>query len=209
MTGGKSMSGSRNLAIATIVLLALAACSSSPPVRYFTLSPIDAEFQQDPVDAIMVGLGPLRMPDYLDRSQIVTRGADSEMRVDEFSRWSEPLATSLLRIVSTDVDNLLPGVVVVVFPYESFVRNQVRYRLVGDINRFDADHLGRIVLEVQWGVADADGGIAVPVRRNRYEVQATANGAPVADDPGAVARAMNDALAQFSRDIAGKLESIL
>ena len=198
------MAGSRNLVIAVIVLLALAACSSSPPVRYYTLSPIDAEFAQDPDDAIMLGLGPFRTPDYLNRSQIVTRGANSEMQVDEFSRWSEPLATSLLRVVATDVDNLLPGVVVVVFPYEPFVREQVKYRLVGDINRFDADYSGRIVLEVQWGISDADGKIAVPVRRNRYQAQATIEG-----DPGAVAAAMNDALAQFSRDIAAKLQSIL
>ena len=99
--------------IAAAILLTLSACSSSPAVRYFTLSPIDSAFQQDPADSVMLGLGPLRMPDYLNRSQIVTRGANSEMQVDEFNRWSEPLATSLLRIVSTDVDNLLPGVVVV------------------------------------------------------------------------------------------------
>ena len=195
--------------IAAAILLALSACSTSPAVRYFTLNPIDSAFQQDPDDSVMLGLGPLRMPDYLNRSQIVTRGANSEMRVDEFSRWSEPLATSLLRIVSTDVDNLLPGVVVVVFPYEPFVRDQVKYRLIGDINRFEADYRGQIVLEVQWGVADADGKIAVPVRRNRYQSKATIDGQPAANDPGAVAAAMNDALAQFSRDIASKLETIL
>ena len=199
----------RCMTLTTIALLLLAACSSSPSVRYFTLSPIDTEFKQDSDDAIMLGLGPFRMPDYLNRSQIVTRGVNSEIQVDEFSRWSEPLATSLLRIVSTDVDNLLNDVVVVMFPYEPFVRNQVKYRLVGDINRFDADHLGRIVLEVQWGVADADGAMAVPVRRNRYQSQAMIDGKPAAGDPSAVAAAMNDALAQFSRDIASKLESVM
>jgi uncharacterized lipoprotein YmbA len=182
----------------------LIACSSSPPVRYFALSPIDAEFKQDPDDAIMLGLGPLRMPDYLNRSQIVTRGANSEIQVDEFSRWSEPLATSLLRIVSTDVDNLLRGVVVVMFPYEPFVRDQVKYRLVGDINRFEADQKGRIVLEVQWGIVNIDGDVVVPVRRNRYQAQGS-----TPYDPSAVAAAMNDALAQFSRDIAGKLADAL
>jgi uncharacterized lipoprotein YmbA len=203
------MSGFRWILGAVLVLLMLSACSSSPPVRYFTLSPIDEEFKQDPDDAIMLGLGPFRMPDYLNRSQIVTRGANSEMQVNEFSRWSEPLATSLLRIVSADVDNLLEGVVVVVFPYEPFVRNQVRFRLVGDINRFEANHLGNVVLEVQWGVANADGEMAVPVRRNRYQVQATIAGEPTGDDPGAVAVAMNEALAKFSRDIASKLSGIL
>ncbi|TNF87012.1 MAG: hypothetical protein EP300_11865 [Gammaproteobacteria bacterium] len=108
-----------------------------------------------------------------------------------------------------DVDNLLPGVVVVVFPYEPFVREQVKYRMVGDINRFDADYRGRIVLEVQWGIADAGGKMVVPVRRNRYQAQATIEGEPAGGDPGAVAAAMNDALAQFSRDIAAKLQSIL
>lgn len=203
------MANPRKLLTAAIVSLALAACSSSPPIRYYTLSPTDAEFDQDPDNAVLLGLGPFRMPDYLDRSQIVTRGANSELQVDEFNRWSEPLATTLLRIVSTDIDNLLSGATVVVFPYEPFVREQVKFRLVGDISRFDADHLGRIVFEVQWGIADADGGIAVPVRRNRYQAQATIDGEPAAAKPGAVADAMNDVLAQFSRDVAARLEPLL
>jgi hypothetical protein len=198
------MAGFRLVALGIIATFVLAACSSSSPVRYFSLNPIDSEFRQDPDDAVLLGLGPFRMPDYLNRSQIVTRGANAEMQVDEFSRWSEPLATSLLRIVSADVDNLLEGVVVVIFPYESFVREQVKYRLVGDINRFEANYQGRIVLEVQWGIADTDGGMAVPVRRNRYQTEAA-----IADDPGAVTAAMSDALAQFSRDIASKLEAAL
>lgn len=198
------MTGFRLVTLGMIAMFVLSACSSSSPVRYFSLNPIDSEFRQDPDDAVLLGLGPFRMPDYLNRSQIVTRGANAEMQVDEFSRWSEPLATSLLRIVSADVDNLLEGVVVVIFPYESFVREQVKYRLVGDINRFEADHQGRIVLEVQWGIADTDGGMAVPVRRNRYQTEAA-----IADDPGAVTAAMSDALAQFSRDIASKLGAAL
>ena len=198
------ITGFRLVIFGTIVLSTLAACSSSSPVRYFSLNPIDSEFRQDLDDAVLLGLGPFRMPDYLNRSQIVTRGANAEMQVDGFSRWSEPLATSLLRIISADVDNLLEGVVVVIFPYESFVREQVKYRLVGDINRFEADYQGHIVLEAQWGIADTDGGMAVPVRRNRYQTEAA-----IADDPGAVTAAMSDALAQFSRDIASKLEAAL
>jgi hypothetical protein len=202
------MTGFRLVTLGMIAMFVLSACSSSSPVRYFSLNPIDSDFRQDSDDAVLLGLGPFRMPDYLNRSQIVTRGANAEMQVDEFSRWSEPLATSLLRIVSADVDNLLEGVVVVIFPYESFVRDQVKYRLVGDINRFEADHQGRIVLEVQWSIADTDGGMAVPVRRNRYQAQATP-GNNSNDGTSAVVAAMNDALAQFSRDIASKLGSVL
>ena len=202
------MAGFRLVTLGMIAMFVLSACSSSSPVRYFSLNPIDSDFRQDPDDAVLLGLGPFRMPDYLNRSQIVTRGANAEMQVDEFSRWSEPLSTSLLRIVSADVDNLLEGVVVVIFPYESFVRDQVKYRLVGDINRFEADHQGHIVLEAKWGIADTDGGMAVPVRRNRYQSQATP-GNNSNDGTSAVVAAMSEALAQFSRDIASKLEAAL
>ena len=199
------MLGSVRVAILSVfAVFMLSACASSSPVRYFSLSPIDAEFRKDSDDAVMLGLGPIRMPEYLNRSQIVTRGANAEMQVDEFSRWSEPLTTSLMRIVAADVDNLLQDVVVVVFPYETLVRDQVNYRLIGDVGRFEADYMGRILLEVQWGVADINGEVIVPMRRNRYQIQAS-----VVGDSGAVVVAMNDALGQFSRDIATKLEAAL
>jgi len=185
-------------------LLLLSACSSSAPVRYYSMQPIDSDFHPDPDDSLMLGLGPLRMPEYLNRSQIVWRGDNAEIRVDDYNRWSEPLNDTVLRIVSRDVDNLLLGVVVVVFPYETFVRDQVDYRLVGDINRFEADSGGRVRLDVQWSVVDANSKTLVSVRRNSYQAQATN-----ANDPGAVVMAMNDALAQFSRDIAEKLKPLL
>ena len=163
------MLGSVRVAILSVfAVFMLSACASSSPVRYFSLSPIDAEFRKDSDDAVMLGLGPIRMPEYLNRSQIVTRGANAEMQVDEFSRWSEPLTTSLMRIVAADVDNLLQDVVVVVFPYETLVRDQVNYRLIGDVGRFEADYMGRILLEVQWGVADINGEVIVPMRHNQH-----------------------------------------
>ena len=194
----------RSIVLSALLLSVLGACASSPPVRYYSLDPIDTQFQEDPDDAIMLGLGPIRMPDYLNRSQIVWRGESSAVMVDEFSHWSEPLATSMLRVVSADVDNLIQGVVVVVFPYEPFVRDQVDYRLIGDVHRFETDPSGRVTLEVQWGIADRDGGTLVPVRRNRYQTQAGTPG-----DLDSVVAAMNDAVAQFSRDIVQRMQSVL
>ena len=127
------------IALSAVYLLLLSACGSSPPVLYYSLNPIDTDYQQDPDDAVMLGIGPLRIPDYLNRSQIVTRDVDAKMRVNDFNRWTEPLAVSMHRIVSTDGDNLLHGVVVIMYPYEAVVRSHLDYRLVGDVNRFDAD----------------------------------------------------------------------
>jgi uncharacterized lipoprotein YmbA len=195
----------RSITYCVVVSLLLTACSSSPPVRYFSLSSTVADGQQDPDDAVVLGLGPMRMAAYLNRSQIVTRGAGAEIKVDEFSRWAEPLAVAFHRIVSTDVDNTMDGVTVLAFPWESAVRSQVDYRLLGDVIRFDADRAGRVVLETQWGITVVNSGeTAVRTRRIRYEAQ---TGSP--DDPAAVASAMNETLAKFSRDIASEMQAVL
>ncbi len=194
----------RSIIFCVLVSLLLSACGSSPPVRYFSLSTTIAG-GEDADDAVVLGLGPLRIAGYLERSQIVTRGAGAEIKVDEFSRWAEPLTVALHRVVSTDVDNMMDGVIVVAFPFESVVRTQVDYRLLGDVVRFDADAGGRVILETQWGVAAVDSGeIVIREHRTRYESQARS-----ADDPAAVASAMNDALAKFSRDIANQFEAAL
>ena len=194
----------RSITLCVIVSLLLVACGSSPPVRYFALSPMDSAQRQDPNDAVMLGLGPLRLPEYLNRSQIVTRGAGLEMEVDEFSRWAEPLTLALHRVVSADVDNMMDGVVVVAFPWESVVRDQVDYRLLGEVTRFDADRSGRVVLDIQWAISDVSAGLAVPPHRSKYETRAARS-----DDPAIVASAMNEALAMFSRDVVSEMETLL
>ena len=70
--------------------------------------------------------------------------------------------------------------------------------------RFDADRSGRVVLEVQWYIAEVDSEIAVAPHRSHYEIQATGSG-----DPAAAAEAMNKALLLFSQDIASALAAAM
>ncbi len=194
----------RSITLCAFVSLLVAACGSSPPVRYFALSPIDSVQGQDPDDSVTLGVGPLRLPEYLNRSQLVTRGNGSELEIDEFSRWAEPLTLALHRVVSTDVDNMMNGVVVIVFPWEAVVHNDVDYRLIGEVTRFDADRSGRVVLDIQWVISEVSAGVVVPARRSKYETQVARS-----DDPANVASAMNDALAMFSRDVVSEFEVVL
>ncbi len=194
----------RSITLCAFVSLLVGACGSSPPVRYFALSPMDSVQRQDPDDAVTLGVGPIRLPEYLNRSQIVTRGGGSELEVDDFSRWAEPLTLAFHRVVSADVDNMMDGVIVIAFPWESVVRDQVDYRLLGEVTRFDADRSGRVVLDIQWAISDVPGEVAVTIRRSKYETRAARS-----DDPAIVASAMNDALAMFSRDVVSELEIVL
>jgi uncharacterized lipoprotein YmbA len=78
----------------------------------------------------------------------------------------------------------------------------LNYQVVGRVDRFDADSDGRVVLLAQWTILTPDSEILVQPRRARYETQASDPG-----DHGSIARAMSEAIAEFSRDIASEFEA--
>ena len=182
----------------------LLACGSSPPVHYYALSPIDAVDKPEHENPVLLGLGPIRIPEYLNRKHIITRGENAEIMVDQNNRWAESLSIAIHRIVSADIDNLLDRVVVITFPYDAVVAQHIQYRMLGELSRFEANAAGQVTLEVQWGIVDRDNLLLVPIRRSRYKAQATQPG-----DINSIVNAMNNALSQFSRDIADQMDTAL
>jgi len=186
-------------AIAVMTMLLLAGCGSSPPVRYFSLDPVLERVAQEGRAETIVGVGQLRTPNFLFRSQMVTRTDGGELIVHDFRRWSEPLDQAIHRVVAANVDGLLTDATVIAFPYESHARPD--RRIYGNVERFDVDTGGLAVLVVQWGIIDQGGATLTPPHRTRYEAKAGA-----VDDPLAAVAALNEVLAAFSRDIAAQLD---
>lgn len=186
---------------AVIFSVALAACNTSPPVRYFSLEPVFEVVENSAEVQPIVGLGQLRTPNFLFRSQLVTRDRGGELVVHDFRRWSEPLDQAIHRVVAANTDSLVNDMTVIGFPYESQIRPD--YRVHGNVERFDTDTSGEAVLIVQWSMTTRDGTVLTPLRRSRY-----ASRAANPDDPAAVVSALNEVLGAFSQDIAGELDAI-
>jgi uncharacterized lipoprotein YmbA len=187
--------------IVTLCFLIIAGCGSSPTVHYYVLETIDNRVAQDDEGSPIIAVGAFRMPEYLNRSQMVTRGPGAEIIVDEFNRWAEPLDDAIHRVLASNLDVLLESVVVVAYPSSAVVN--IDYRLIGRFDRFNAGQDGLVVLDVQWAIADSTGTVRLPPRRARFESQAARP-----DDAGSIAQAMSDVLSQFCRDIAEKIESV-
>ena len=187
--------------VAAVALL-LGACGSSPPVRYYSLEQIDVVAKPDAADSKIVGLGPFRVPNYLRRAQIVTRGSGADVNINDFARWAEPLDQAVHGIVANNVDSLLADIIVVAFPYISTV--DVNYVVVGRIDRFDVGADGDAVMIVQWGLVDSSREARIAPQRHRYTARASDP-----DDPGSIATAMSDILTQLSHDIAKGVDSAL
>ena len=182
--------------------LSLGGCGSSPPVHYYDIEALETGYMVERQPSRRVGVGPLRTPEYLGRSQIVTRGADSGVVIDDFHRWIEPLGNRIHTVVAENLDSLLADAVVVAFPYTHIA--DLDYQVIGRISRFDADPDGTAVLQLQWGVIASKDEFVIQPRRARYEARAAQAG-----DHQALAQAMSEVLQQFSREVGESLQALM
>jgi uncharacterized lipoprotein YmbA len=179
-------------------MLAGACVTTSPPMRFFLLSPLEARTSSAPsLGEIRVVVGPLQLPGYLDRPQLVVRQQDGQLSLREFDRWAEPLDEHLTRTVTANLVHLTGSPRIVAWPLPG--RASADRRILGRVIRFDADSSGLAVLEVQWSIIDGSGEQLVPVRIDTYRAQASGT------EPAALVAALSDALAQFSRQLAEAL----
>lgn len=196
------MSVMHRVIAATCLALLLTGCGTSPPVRYFSLEGMDTAGDSATGESVVVGLGPVKIPGYLSRPQIVRRSDGAEIIVDDFRRWAEPLDQSVNRVVAANVESLVGEITVVAFPHNSLIEPD--FRVHASVDRFDVDETGTALLVVQWGIVTNEREPVVTPRRIRYEALAVNPG-----DTVLVVEALNDTLTQFSRDIAAQLKTSL
>ena len=137
--------------------IALTACSQSPPVKFYALSPSPATTTGHGSE-LAVAIGPTEFPRALDRNQIVTRGSGAQVSVDEFNVWSAPLGHEFLRILGDNIATGLHSDRIVVYPMEPHF--DMDYRVVTDVVQFDGALGQSVVLRVRWMITRPGHGSA-------------------------------------------------
>ena len=102
--------------------LLLAGCGgSSPRVEFYTLNPlsdIQAQSNTPATDRkISIGVGPVEIPEILDRPQIVTRTGPNKLSIDEFHRWAGRLDEGFAGVLAENISLLLSTDQVAVYPW--------------------------------------------------------------------------------------------
>lgn len=190
------------LACGLVLSLLLAGCASrQPPMHYYLLdADVTAPAATDALAGRVTVIGPLQLPGYLNRPQLMVRLPAGELALRERHRWAEPLDAVLARTLAANLAGLTGSGRILTFPLAG--RIQADQRVVGRVARFDADASGLAVLEVQWYVVDGAGQLLVPVRSAAYRQQAAAS------DERALVEALGGVLAQFSRELAADLRAL-
>src|SRR5260370_4666931 len=94
----------------------LGGCSSSPTASFYTLSSDTTLERTGSAIPVSIVVGPVTVPELVDRPQMVTRVAANEVALNEFARWAEPLKSDIPRAVAGDLAQLLGADNVSVFP---------------------------------------------------------------------------------------------
>jgi uncharacterized lipoprotein YmbA len=144
-----------------LLALLVAGCAASPPTNLYTLSAVDAPSVEgggapsaggraSKSPSAVVAVGPVTLPDYIDRPQIVTRQSAYRLELAANDQWAAPLYDMLPRVLIEDLALRLPAVRMVSFPQVS--EASFDYRIAIDVSRFDVDATGQATLAARWQV---------------------------------------------------------
>ena len=190
-------------AIFLLSLLLLCGCASKPS-NYYILNSLQSaapgvEMARTDND-LTIGVGPINIPEYLDRPQMVTRSTPNSLQFAEFDKWAEPLEKNLTRVLAENLSILLSTDRVVVFPWAG--STHVLYQVTVDVSQMEYTPDGKALLIADWSVFGNNGEKLLEIKRSRIVEPVQSTGFE------AIASAQSRAVEDMSREIAACIESL-
>lgn len=191
----------RSLAL-TLALLTASGCSllfrpAAPAPRFYVLTAVAQPGEIPAGRRLAFGLGPISLPPYLDRPEMVTRVAPNQLTFDEFNRWSEPLKSNLVHALATDLDTLIGFDLLALYPW--YRTTQLDYSAAVVVLRFEPQPSGDAALDARWSISD--GHDQILVNRESHFTRPTSS-------PAATAQALSEMVAAMARDIAAAVRDL-
>jgi len=191
------MSRGRVALLALAVAAGLAAgCGTTPDSTFYTLN-AEAGAGSARKSAISIIVGPVTVPESVDRPQLVISTTGNRVKIEEFHRWAEPLKAEIPRVLAAqlgrELDSPNTGI------SSDVAIAEPDFRVLIDIQRFESQLGADATVDALWTVR-ARGGKNV-------------TGRTVARDPApgsyeALVAAHGRALATVSRAIAEAVQSL-
>ena len=173
------------------------------PSRFFALTslPRTGQTAQDAAgtNALILGIGPIKFPGYLDRQQMVTRISQNRFAVAENDRWAEPLEENFSRVLSQNLSILLQTDRIVPYPW---VRSQQpTYQVQVEVLRFEANAEQVVELWARWSIVD-DKKETID-RKESFLTKSARDKSTEAS-----VAALSETVADLSREIAGAIRNL-
>lgn len=177
-------------------LFALTSCSiggKSNPSHFYMLDPKIESTNIQNMDDIRMRVGPITIPGYIDRPQIVTKTETAEVHLSEFDRWAEPMGSMFTRTLAHNIKILTGSHQIHSHPGPP--NSVFDYQIIASVMNFENNENGDALLIVHWKLINKNEEADIQTIISEYRAAAS-----TIAYVNRVA-ALNDVLAQFSQDI--------
>jgi uncharacterized lipoprotein YmbA len=193
----------RTLACLLTALLVSGCATTSQPVDFYTLSPAVVSAAPESPAAncrdVVIGIGPVIWPGYLDRPQIVTRLSPNRISFDEFHRWAGSIEENFERVLIEDLSKRLQTDYVIKSPGK--LPYKPRYQVQIYIDQFDGRSGDTVTFKAAWSVVDPNSGKEPALHQSLIREATTGEGYEN------MVVAASAAVTELSRQIATELSS--
>jgi uncharacterized lipoprotein YmbA len=193
----------QRFSIAALMLVLAAGCAgTSPPTNFYTLESVSAPPALAALPELSLGLGPVLLPDTLDRPQIVIRKAAYSLELAELHHWAGDLKANLGRLMGHRLMALLGTERVSLYPWPR--HRQLDYQVRIDVLRFDGQLGGEAQFSGTWALLDGAGRRELHLQA--FSLQETAAGAQYRDLVAALSGLANRLAEQIATVVAGQVK---
>lgn len=146
-----------------------------------------------------LGLGPIKLPPYLDRPEVVTRAAPNRLELSKEDRWGESIQNGFTSAIERDLA-AQAGATLIVFPWYNTVHIDMQVQI--DVYRFETDANGTATLSAKWTILDSTG------KNILYTVESNLTQPSKPGDMTEAAAALSRTIGDLSGQIANMLQQL-
>ena len=186
-----------------LFIIFISGCAkNSKPIEYYML---DASVGLSSSELIendsgpLIGLGPIRLPEYLDRFQMVVAVSENKYKLIENHRWAEKLDQNVSLALFKSLPAQLGTDRMVRYPWPQ--RPGVDFQVKIDILEFNIDQTGQSRLVAQWSIKSKDKTLLN--KRSSFTAEASST------DIDKMVEAQSECLTKLGQEIAVNLKPLL
>jgi uncharacterized protein len=189
------------MVILAIAAICLGGCRSQTP-HFYTLTPIPEDqgvaTRKNPARNAVIGIGPVKLADYLDQSMLITRTSDNQAVKAQFDRWVGSFKDNFINVLADNLGVLLSTERIYLYPWRLSV--PIDYQVVVDVVRCDGRLGDAAWLEARWSIFK--GPEKKLVKTHRSSIREPVDGA----DYAALVAAQSRGVAALSQEIATAIQ---
>jgi len=140
--------------VAILFVGLLSSCGTSPKTNFYLLNSVH-DIENEVTENISIGVWQVKLPDMIDRPEIVTRTGAYTIDLADFHRWAGGLGSNINLLIANELSYNLKTTYVDISPWSSY--RKLDYQVKVHIRNFDGELGGESTLEGAYIILNGKG----------------------------------------------------